>query len=211
MHMISKKDLNSSEMDTLTTSRSPTTVITANGDVQTHEDMKVLEDTPAILSLGKLCDEHGYPYEWINGQKTHLIKNGIRIQCNTENFVPIVVPGLPTSSSSSFPSSTSMTLSRQEIDHPTSSSSSSTSPTMTSSTVSSDSETRAREDLCGVDYYPVSVSRKHVEWKEQGDLLTKPTKNPKLNKKRRPRFRKGRPVKFRHTGMAARIQRQSRG
>ena len=33
MHMISKKDLNSVEMDTLTTSRSPTTVITANGEV----------------------------------------------------------------------------------------------------------------------------------------------------------------------------------
>ena len=83
MHMISKKDLNSAEIDTFTTSRSPTTVITANGEVQTHEEaivyvkeleniltMKVLEDTPAVLSLKKLCDEHGYSYEWINGQKT---------------------------------------------------------------------------------------------------------------------------------------------
>ena len=142
MHMISKKDLNSAEMDTLTKSCSPTIVITAKGEVQTHEEatvyvkeldifltMEVLEDTPAVLSLGKLCDEHGYSYEWITGQKPHLIKNGIQIQCNTENFVPIVVPGLSTSSSSSLPSSTSMTPSRQEIDHPTSSSSSSTSPT----------------------------------------------------------------------------------
>ena len=92
MHMISKKDLNSAELETLTTSKSPTTVITANGEVQTHEEatvyvkaldifltMKVLEDTPAVLSLGKLCDEHGYSYEWTTGQKTHLIKNGIRI------------------------------------------------------------------------------------------------------------------------------------
>ena len=164
MHMISKKDLNSAEMDTLTKLCSPTIVITANGEVQTHEEdtvyvkdldifltMKVLEDTPR-----KLCDEHGYSYEWINGQKPHLIKNGIRIQCNTENFVPIVLPGLSTSSCSSFPSSTSMTPSRQEIDHPTSSSSPSTLPT---TTVSSDSETRAREDLSGIDSYPVSVSR----------------------------------------------------
>ena len=126
MHMISKKDLNSAEMDTLTKSCSPTIVITANGEVQTHEEatvyvkeldifltMKVLENTPAVLSLGKLCDENGYSYEWINGQKPHLIKNGIRIQCNTENFVPIVVPGLSSSSSSSS-SSTSMTPSRQE-------------------------------------------------------------------------------------------------
>ena len=63
-----------------------------------------------------------------------------------------------------------MTLSRQEIDHPTSSSSSSTSPTMI---VSSDSETRAREDLCGIDSYSVFVSSEHVERKEQGDPTRK--------------------------------------
>ena len=113
MHMISKKDLSDAEMDTLTKSCSPTKVITANGEVQTHEEatvyvkeldifltMKVLENTPAVLSLGKLCDENGYSYEWINGQKPHLIRNGIRIPCNTENFVPIVVPGLSTNASS---------------------------------------------------------------------------------------------------------------
>ena len=27
-------------------------------------------------------------------KNSHLIKNGIRTQCQTENFVPIVVPGL---------------------------------------------------------------------------------------------------------------------
>ena len=81
MHMISKEDLNSTELETVTKSCSPTTVITANGEVQTHEEatvyvkelnmfltMKVLEDTPAVLSLGKLGDEHGYSNEWINGQ-----------------------------------------------------------------------------------------------------------------------------------------------
>ena len=69
MHMISKKDLSDAEMDTLTKSCRPTIVIKANGEVQTHEEatgyveelgifltMKVLEDTPAVLSLGKLCD-----------------------------------------------------------------------------------------------------------------------------------------------------------
>ena len=96
MHMISNKDLNSAEMDTLTKSCSPTIVITANGEVQTPEEatvyvkeldifltMKVLDNTPAVLSLGKLCDEHRYSYELINGQKPHLNKNGIRIPCNT--------------------------------------------------------------------------------------------------------------------------------
>ena len=86
MHMVSTKDLSDAEMDTLTKSCIPTIVITANGEVQTHEEaavyvkeldilltMKVLENTPAVLSLGKLCDENGYSYEWINGQKPHLI------------------------------------------------------------------------------------------------------------------------------------------
>ena len=109
---------------------------------------KVLEDTPAVLSLGKLCDEHGYSNEWINGQKPHLIKNGIRIQCNTENFVPIVVPGLSTSSSSSSHPSTSMTPSRQESHHSTSTSSSSSSPT---TTASSDREIRERADQSVID------------------------------------------------------------
>ena len=142
MHMISKKDLSNAEMDTLTKSCSPTIVITTNGQVQTHEEatvyvkeldifltMKVLENTPAVLSLGKLCDENGYSYEWINGQKPHLIKNGLRIPCNTENFVPIVVPGLSNSSSVSD-SSTSRTLSRQGSHYSTSSSSSSSLPTV---------------------------------------------------------------------------------
>ena len=38
MHMISKKDLSDAEMDTLTKSCNPTIVITANGEVQTHEE-----------------------------------------------------------------------------------------------------------------------------------------------------------------------------
>ena len=41
VHMISKKDLNSAELETLTKSCSPTIVITANGEVQTHEDATV--------------------------------------------------------------------------------------------------------------------------------------------------------------------------
>ena len=122
--------------------------------------MKVLENTPAVLSLGKLCDENGYSYEWINGQKPHLIKNGIRIQCNTENFVPIVVPGLSTSSSSSSHPSTSMTPSRQESHCSTSSSSSSSSPT---TATSSDSETREREDQSEIDSSPVPVSSSNVD------------------------------------------------
>ena len=186
MHMISRKDLNSAEMDTLTKSCSPTIVMTANGEVQTHEGaivyvkeldifltMKVLENTPAVLSLGKLCDENGCSFEWINGQKPHLIKNGIRISCNTENFIRIVVPGLSTSSSSSSHHSTSKTPSRQERPCSTSSSSSSSSPT----TSSSDIETRQeRIELkmiplqCLCQFPMLMIERGNPLW-------TKPTKN----------------------------------
>ena len=41
MHMVSRKDLNSAELETMRTSRSPTTVMTANGEVQTREEAKV--------------------------------------------------------------------------------------------------------------------------------------------------------------------------
>ena len=163
MHMISKKDLSEAEMDTLTKSCSPTIVITANGEVQTHEEaivyvkeldifltMKVLENTPAVLSLGKLCYENGYSNEWINGQKLHLFKDGIRIICNTENFVPIVVPGI----SSSF--STSSSTSRTPLKHKSlSSSSSSSSP---SSPTVGEILVREREDASNSDISPVPVS-----------------------------------------------------
>ena len=60
-------------------------MVTANGEVQTNEEAKVhvyeldlfvtvqlLKDTLAVLlSLGKVCEEHGYTYEWVSGQKSH--------------------------------------------------------------------------------------------------------------------------------------------
>ena len=96
------------------TSRSPTTVMTANGEVQTREEatvyvedldlfvtVMVLEDTPAVLSLGTLCEDHGYTYHWTSGQKPHLIKICRKFNCNTANYVLFVVPGHSTSSSTS--------------------------------------------------------------------------------------------------------------
>ena len=85
MHMMSRKDLNSAELETVKVSKSPTTVVTANGEVQTKEaatvyvkeldlsvTVKLLNDTLAVLSLGKLCQDHGYSHEWTSGQKPHF-------------------------------------------------------------------------------------------------------------------------------------------
>ena len=89
MHMLSKKDLSSDEMDTLRSSRNPSKVVTANGEVQTNEEAQVhvhdldlfvtvqlLEETPAVPSLGELCSEHGCSYEWKNGETPRVTQNG---------------------------------------------------------------------------------------------------------------------------------------
>ena len=72
MHIISRKDFNPAELDTVKVLKNPTTVVAANGEVQTKEEatvyvkeldffvtVKLLEDTPAVLSLGKFCEDHG--------------------------------------------------------------------------------------------------------------------------------------------------------
>ena len=120
--------------------------------------------------------KNGYSYEWIHGQKPHLIKNGIRIQCDTENFVPIVVPGLSTSSSSGSYQSTSRTPLRQESHCSTSSSSSSSSPTV------SEIQIREREDQTESDISPVLVSTTVDERSERPDDK-QANKNPKTTKK----------------------------
>ena len=55
MHMVSEKDLNSAELETMRTSRSPTTVMTANGEVRTNK-----EATVYVKQIGT--------YHWKSGQ-----------------------------------------------------------------------------------------------------------------------------------------------
>ena len=127
MHMVNKKHVNSAEFETMRISRNPTTMMTGNGDVQTREEamenvkeldlfvtVMLLEETPAVLSLGKLTEDHGYTYHWTNGQKPHLIKKGKINDCNTSNCVPFVVPCLSTSSCTT-PTPTSSSSSSQDF------------------------------------------------------------------------------------------------
>ena len=187
MHMISKKDLSEAEMDTLTKSCSPTIVITANGEVQTQEEAILYVKELDIFLTMKVSRTRQQCYRWesfamktgipTNGSmvKNHdLIKNGIRIICNTENFVPIVVPGL--SSSSSGSSSTSRTPMKQESRSSSSSSSSPSSPTVGEIPV------REREDVTNSDISPVPVSQLVDDRSVRPDE-TQANKNPKTNKK----------------------------
>ena len=74
----------------------------------------LLEETLAVLSLGRLCEDHGSTYHWISGQKPHLIRDGKRIDCNISNCVPFMVSGLSASSSSTTPAPTSPSSSSQD-------------------------------------------------------------------------------------------------
>ena len=122
MHVLSKKGLSLAEMDTQK-SRNPTTVVTANVYVQTNEEAQVcvhdidlfvtvqlLEDTPALQSLGTPDEENGSSYGWQSGQKTRLTQSGREFLCKSEHFVPLVAPGL----SSSFGTSSSSTSPPQD-------------------------------------------------------------------------------------------------
>ena len=84
MHMTSKTDLSSYELDTLRRSRNPTVVRTANGEVHTNEKAQVyvhdlnlfvtvqfLEETPAVVSLEKLSEDHGYSCVSGSAVKSH--------------------------------------------------------------------------------------------------------------------------------------------
>ena len=64
VHMLSRKDLNSDELETVRLPMNPITVVTANGEVQTKKEstvcvkefdlfvtIKLLDDTQAVLSL----------------------------------------------------------------------------------------------------------------------------------------------------------------
>ena len=97
MHMMSKKELSSDEIWTVKSSRNPAVVLTADGEVHTHEEAQVfvhdlnhfvtvqlLEETLAVLSPGKLCKDHGCFCEWVSGQEPQLTNNGKSIFCKTQ-------------------------------------------------------------------------------------------------------------------------------
>ena len=102
-------------METLRRSRTPTVVVTANGVVQTKKEAQVYvhdlglfvtvqlgEDTLAVLSPGKLCEEHGYSYEWVSGSEPQLIKQGKKIRCKTDKFVHLVFSRLSSCTGTKF-------------------------------------------------------------------------------------------------------------
>ena len=69
-----------------------------------RDSVMLLGDTRAVLSLGVLCEDHGYSSHWCR-----------RIKCDTANYVPIVVPGLSTGSSSSATPTSPTSLPQESV------------------------------------------------------------------------------------------------
>ena len=108
MHMVSEKDLNSAELETMRISRSPTTVMTANGEPE--KKRRTTSSNRTFSS--KLCFSKKRPqcFHWGNSVRIMgihttgpVVKNHISSEMAREliaiysNYVPFVVPGISAS------------------------------------------------------------------------------------------------------------------
>ena len=75
MHMVSEKDLNSAELATMRTSRSPTTVMTANGELRTNKEATIYVKQLDIFVKVMLLQETPQCFHWGNS----AMNMGIRI------------------------------------------------------------------------------------------------------------------------------------
>ena len=166
MHMISKKDLNSAELETVTTSRSPMTVLTANGEVQTHEEATVHVKELDIFLTMKVLEKTRQQYCRLESfaMKTEILMNGSMVK----NHISLKTGfGYDATRRTSFLSwfqacqrvrppvlisQLQGHLQDRRVIVPHLPSSSSSSPT---TATSSDSETREREDRSEVDSSPL--------------------------------------------------------
>ena len=75
MHMLRKKDLSSDEMDTVR--RTPTTVVTANGEVQTNEEAQVYVYDLDLFVTVQVLDERQQFYRLVSfAQNTDVQMSG---------------------------------------------------------------------------------------------------------------------------------------
>ena len=83
VHMLSRKDQKSSELDTIRVSRNPATTITANGEVHTSEESNSERPRPCDGT-----DLRGHACSPVAGKTLRRTQpqNCNGIQCNTENY-----------------------------------------------------------------------------------------------------------------------------
>ena len=83
----------------------PIPITTANGEVKIHAQVKVfvkelcsfvwayfLDCDVAVLSLGMLCDDEGFTYQWVANTPPTLTKDGFTVTCYPSHNVPVIFP-----------------------------------------------------------------------------------------------------------------------
>ena len=83
----------------------PIPITTANGEVKIHAQVYVyvkelciyvwayvLDCDVAVLSLGMLCDDEGFTYQWVANTPPTLTKDGFTVTCYPSHNVPVIFP-----------------------------------------------------------------------------------------------------------------------
>ena len=104
-HLIGRDDLSPQELGNLRTNDRPSPLLTANGETTAkhvydlivkalgleNDTALVLEKSPSVLSLGRLCLEHGCSFWWQTGHNPQiLLKDGSAIELDVNNYVPVL-------------------------------------------------------------------------------------------------------------------------
>ena len=167
MHVLTTKDLNSSEFQVRRRLSQPTVKCKQqkrrpcmSKKLDLVVTVKLLEDTLTVLSLGKLCEGHGYSYEWTSGQKPQLIKDDRRAKCSTENYVPLVVPGLSTSSSSTATPTSTTSVSQEAV-------------VLTLHPALTRNESTGSSIRVSTSHEPAEIEKKQLQWRQR-DRTEKP-------------------------------------
>ena len=101
--LVNKADLTKGEKKQITEG-SNYRLMTANGVVSVTKDVKlplcsidsstralVMEDSPSVLSLGKMCVDAGYEFVWKPGKNPHLkTPNGETVHLEVSDYVPVL-------------------------------------------------------------------------------------------------------------------------
>ena len=105
LHIISKHALTKEELRTVRKLREQVMLQTANGMIIASHEAKVhvveldlslwaiiLKDSPCLISMGKLCREHGFTFMQVGANPPFLQKGRLKVECQTHFDVPLINP-----------------------------------------------------------------------------------------------------------------------
>ena len=101
-HLVAENSLAAKERATIVDMDEAIPITTTNGEVEVTQQCQVyvqelgffvrsyiLDCSVAVLSLGVLCDEHGFTYSWRPRQPPYLVKE-FKVTCYPSHNVPII-------------------------------------------------------------------------------------------------------------------------